>query len=168
MTSMPLPAETPFVDVTRAREALDAADIGALVASSPRNVLYLSGHVFFDILVEADATTFAALPARDDAAAFLTVPMGGRLMFDDFPAWPPTKIVYGNFWITGGPPVEGEVASDSIAALVRGLAEIGAERGRVGLELDLLPVAVHRLGLPPACRALRPLHDLPGRPRSGA
>jgi Xaa-Pro aminopeptidase len=52
--------------------------------------------------------------------------------------------VYGNFWITGGPPVDGEVAPDSVAAFARGLRGIGADRGRIGLELDLLPVALHR------------------------
>ncbi len=144
MTNMPLPTDQPFVDLSRARAAMEADGLDALIASSPRNVLYLSGHVFFDILVEPDASTFAALPAREDVDAFLTVPMGGRLMFDDFPAWPPTKIVYGNFSITGGPPVAGDVAADSVAALERGLHGIGAERSRVGLELDLIPVEIHR------------------------
>ena len=140
MTSMPVAATEPFVDVDRARMLLGEAGVDALAASSLRNLCYLSGLVSLDYLCEPDASAFAVLGAGDEA--FVTVPVAGCYVLEEYPVWPRT-IFFGNFYIEGGPPVEVE-APDAVAALARGLGELGLDRGRIGLELDLLPVALHR------------------------
>jgi Xaa-Pro dipeptidase len=143
MTSMLIPATEPFVDVERAQKLMDAEEVEALVASSLRNVFYLSGQVAIDCLVEADASVFAVLPASPSAAAHVTIPVAGAYMLENFPAWPPEKVFFGRFYIKGGPSVA-NVAVDSVDALARSLQAVGAERSRVGFELDLLPVDLLR------------------------
>lgn len=143
-TSMPVPAPEPFLDLARARELLEGAGLDALVASSPRNVFYLSGLVSLDWLVEPDAVQFAVLPRDEDAPAQVTVPWYGRYSLEDYPLWPPCKVFFGNFYVKNGPPVGGERAADDVEALAVALRAAGVERGRIGLELDKLPVALHR------------------------
>jgi len=143
VTSKPLPTPEPLVDVVRARELMAEAGLTAIVAHSLRHLHYLSGLLPLDYLVEANALNFAVLPAREDAEAQVTVPSFGRYMLDDFPLWPPGKVVYGGFHVTGGPASPSR-ADDAIGALRVALADAGVDRGRVGFELDQLAVAAAR------------------------
>jgi Xaa-Pro aminopeptidase len=139
----PIPTPDPLVDVSRARELTREAGLDALVAHSLQNLYYLSGLHPLDYLVDAGALNFAVLPARADVPAQVTVPAFGRYMLDDYPLWPPGKVVYGGFHVAGGPPAA-SVADDPVGALRVALAAVGAERGRVGFELDQLPVSTAR------------------------
>jgi Xaa-Pro aminopeptidase len=143
MTSKPLPTPGPLVDVARARALMADAGLTAIAAHSLRHLHYLSGLLPLDYLVEANALNFAVLPAGEDAEAQVTVPSFGRYMLDDFPLWPPGKVVYGGFHVTGGPASPSR-ADDAIGALRVALADAGVDRGRVGFELDQLPVAAAR------------------------
>jgi Xaa-Pro aminopeptidase len=140
---MPIPTPEPLLDVERARELMDAAGLDAIVAHSPRNLFYLSSYLFGDVQVEPEACAFAVLPARADVPAQVTISSWARYTVEDFPVWPPGKIFVGSFYIKDGPPVDGEAAADSVDALSRALRAVGAENGRVGFELSLLPVVVH-------------------------
>jgi len=141
VSSWPIPTPEPLVDVDRARAALAEAGLDALVAHSLQNLFYLSGLQPLDYLVEAGAIDFAVLPARPDDPAQVTVPAFGRYMLDDYPLWPPGKVVFGGFHIAGGPP-SASVAGDPIEALAVACRAAGVPTGRVGFELEQLPVAV--------------------------
>jgi Xaa-Pro dipeptidase len=142
--SMPLPAPEPLVDVSRAQELMSAAGLDAIAAHSLQSLYHLSGYFFTDVLVEPVASAFVVLPARDDFPAHVTVSAWARYTLEEYPVWPPAKIFVGDFFIKNGPPIEGEVASDSVEGLIRALRSVRADRGRVGFELSQLSLGLHR------------------------
>jgi Xaa-Pro dipeptidase len=144
MSSMPVPTPEPLVDVTRAQELIGAAGLDAIAVHSLQNLYYLSGYFFTDFLVEPEASAFTVLPASNDAAAQVTISAWARYTLEEYPVWPPAKIFVGSFYVKNGPPVEGDVASDSVEGLIRALRATGAETGRVGFELSQLPIGLHR------------------------
>jgi Xaa-Pro dipeptidase len=143
MSSIPVPTHEPVVDLDRARGLMQESGLDAIVAYSSRNLFYLSGFISFDYLIEPEASAFAILPARPDTPAMVTVSMSERYVLDEFPAWPPKKLFFGSYYIKGAPE-KGEAFPSAFEALRSGLRDCGAAEGRVGFELDLLPVNLHR------------------------
>jgi Xaa-Pro aminopeptidase len=143
MSTMPVPTGEPLVDLDRARGLMREGGLDAIVACSFRNVFYLSGFASFDYLIEPESTAFAVLPARREAPACVTVSMSERYVLDEFPAWPPRKLFYGSYYIKGAPE-RGTAFPNAFEALCSALRDCGVIEGRVGFELDLLPVNLHR------------------------
>jgi Xaa-Pro aminopeptidase len=143
VTSLPVPADGPLLDPARARERIGAAGLDAIVAHSLPNLHYLSGYVPLTYRSEPEAIAFAVLPADVDAEPQLTVTIDGCYSLDDFPTWIPGRVVFGSFYVRGGPALTC-TARDSVDALAQALRAAGVERGRVGFELNHLPVDAHR------------------------
>ncbi len=143
MSSMPVPTYGPVVDLDRARGLLQEDGLDALVAYSPRNLFYLSGFMSFDYLIEPESSAFAILPTRPDTPAIVTVSMAERYVLDEFPAWPPKKLFFGSYYIKGAPEM-GEAFPSAFEALCSAFRDCGVAQGRVGFEMDLLPVNLHR------------------------
>ncbi|MDX2223570.1 MAG: M24 family metallopeptidase [Rhodospirillaceae bacterium] len=87
-------AAQPLVNRERANEIMDKYGLDALVASTPKNVYYLSSHdnAFYHTGIEH--MLFAVLPRRADAAP--TLVMWGALLYhlDYRPTWMPAIQVY--------------------------------------------------------------------------
>jgi Xaa-Pro dipeptidase len=143
MTSLPVPADGPLFDVARARELIGAAGLDAIVAHSLPNLHYLSGYLPLTYRSEPEAIAFAVLPADAAAEPQLTVTVDGCYTLDDFPTWIPGRVVFGSFYVRGGPVVT-STARDSVDALAQALRAAGVDQGRVGFELSQLPVDAHR------------------------
>jgi Xaa-Pro aminopeptidase len=143
VTSLPVPADGPLFDVERARELMAADGLDAIVGHSLPHLYYLSGYLPLTYRTEPEAVAFAVVPANPAADAQLTVTADGCYSFEDFPTWIAEKVVFGSFYVRGGPVVR-STAVDSVDALAQALRAAGVERGRVGFELGHLPVDVQR------------------------
>jgi len=141
MSSRLVPTDGPLIDLDRARRVIRAAGLDGIVASSMRNVFYLSGHSYFDHLIEPESIAFAVLPADAGRPSHVTVSSSERYVEEDFPVWASSRVLYGSYYVKNGPPA-GEHAPGAVEAAVAALHAAGLEHGRVGWELDLLPVNV--------------------------
>jgi Xaa-Pro aminopeptidase len=127
-----------LANLARVRELLQDADVDVLVASSPRNVYYLSGYFPFDSIIEPEKSVFAVIPSDHELPAQVTVTMSERYVLEDYPVHLPGTIFYGDYCIKNGPPVE-RVVGGASEALTLAIAGSGAPTNRIGVEFDLIP-----------------------------
>ncbi|MEO1037821.1 MAG: M24 family metallopeptidase [Pseudomonadota bacterium] len=133
---------TPLVNLPRARELMQAADVDGLIACLPFNVFYLSG--YWGLLMDAahfDAAFFAVLPAREDQPAALIMPsMELRRLVSQGGTWMPETFIFSSplddsdeIAIDGQPyagwPVGDEAALTTLEH--KWLTATTAQRGRV-------------------------------------
>jgi Xaa-Pro dipeptidase len=141
LTTLPVASERPLFDVERARELMRANELDAIVAHSLPHLVYLSGYVPLTYRSEPEAVAFSVLPADASAEPQLTVTIDGVYTLEDFPTWIPGRVVFGDFYVAGAPPLE-STAADSVDALAQALSAAGVDSGKIGFELKHLPVDV--------------------------
>jgi Xaa-Pro dipeptidase len=137
------PTSPALMDLDRARRLMDEAGLDVLVASSERNVYYTSEFPCFDYIVDPRIVTYSIIPARADAEAFLVIPISVALTLEYRPTWIPNKVYFGGYYVKGVPPMPGTKVEDPTEGLVHALGELGLRRGRIGLELQLLPASTY-------------------------
>lgn len=142
MSSIPVPGTRPLMDIARARAQLAEADLDAIVANSMRNIFYMTGFPIFDALIEPEASAFAVLRTSGMDLPSVTVAVSERYYGKDFPLFA-REVYYANYYVKNAPALD-KVAGSAFDALIDMITAAAGANGRVGFELDQLPVTLHQ------------------------
>jgi Xaa-Pro dipeptidase len=123
--------------------AMAESDLDALVAHSSRNYFYLSGFTSLDYTIEPEAANFAVFP-RDGSSPVLTIPRSDQMTLLTEPVRSEEILLTGSFQVEGYEPPFTGGAPTPREALVQALRNIGADRGRIGVESELLPTKMDK------------------------
>jgi len=130
-------------DEHRLRLAMDESGLDALVAHSPRNYYYLSGFASLDYVIEPEAANFAVFP-RDGRLPLVTIPRSEQMALLTEPVRAHQILLTGAFYVDGYETSDASSADSPRTALLHALREIKADRGRIGVESELLPAELDR------------------------
>ncbi|HUY24654.1 MAG TPA: Xaa-Pro peptidase family protein [Candidatus Saccharimonadales bacterium] len=124
--------------------AMDSAGLDGVVAHSKRNFFYLSGFPSLDYLIDAESASYVLVPRDPARQAAVTIGMSERMGLEDYSLWIPDPILVGRFYIKHGPTAEFDTAGSSWEGMLLAIRRAGLEQARLGLELEQLPVGLHR------------------------
>jgi Xaa-Pro dipeptidase len=130
-------------DAERLRLAMADSDLDALIAHSKRNYFYLSGFASLDYVIEPEAANFAIF-AREGSLAILTIPRSEQMTLLEDPVNAQQILLTGSFHVEGFERADVDRATSPREGLLRALRELKVDRGRIGIESELLPVDTDR------------------------
>jgi len=118
--------------VRKANEAMDRADVDALMVFDPNNVRYLT-------------STFLGEWARDKLARYAIMPRGDQPILFDFGSavaakkvtspWIADRVFPTSSWMRGSVPREAGFQEEFMVFLMRVLKEKGLEKAKIGIDL---------------------------------
>jgi Xaa-Pro dipeptidase len=123
--------------------AMAESDLDALVAHSSRNYFYLSGFTSLDYTIEPESASFAVFP-RGGSSPVLTIPRSEQMTLLAEPVRSREILLTGSFHVEGYEPPFTSGAPTPREALVEALRNIGADRGRIGVESELFPTKMDK------------------------
>ena len=137
-------ATSRLMDLAKARRFMAEEGLDALVSHSKHNVYYTSEFRCFDYKLDLEAVAFSVITSGPGEPSYLVAPHSDRFILLDFPTWMEKRTWFGRYFIKGSPEDGSPLEDGAVDGLVRALSDLGATGKRIGLELELLPLALYQ------------------------
>lgn len=118
--------------------------IDLIAPSSDEHVYYTSGFPVYQYTFEPETVAFSLIPADEHLEPYLVIPHFTRMTLLQCPTWISNVLFFGKeYYISGAPDIPGRRLGTVYQALARAVAELGMHKGRIGIEMDRLPVGAY-------------------------